>query len=78
MSIKSMVILCLVLGLAIDLPADERSQLVGNLEAGRSQTIVTYGTSLTAGGAWVSQLQEALNAKYPGLAKVINSGENAM
>ena len=58
--------------------ATEKSRLVINLESGKQQTIVTYGTSLTAGGAWVKQLQQALDSSYPGKAKVINSGKGAM
>ena len=54
------------------------SRLVVNLESGKQQTVITYGTSLTAGGPWVHQLQEALNSSYPGKAKVINSGAGAM
>ena len=56
----------------------EKSRLVVNLESGKRQTIVTYGTSLTAGGAWVGQLQQALDSRYPGQATVINSGKGAM
>jgi acyl-CoA thioesterase-1 len=58
--------------------ATEKSRLVVNLESGKQQTIITYGTSLTAGGAWVKQLQQALESSYPGKAKVINSGKGAM
>ena len=58
--------------------AAEKSGLVTNLESGKQQTIVTYGTSLTAGGAWVKQLQQALDSSYPRKAKVINSGKGAM
>ena len=54
--------------------ATEKSRLVLNLESGKKQTVITYGTSLTAGGAWVKQLQEVLGSRYPGKAKVINSG----
>ncbi|MDA3799504.1 MAG: GDSL-type esterase/lipase family protein [Kiritimatiellae bacterium] len=54
--------------------ADNKSQLVSNLEAGKKQTVVAYGTSLTAAGAWVNQLQDSLNQKFPGLATVVNSG----
>jgi acyl-CoA thioesterase I len=59
-------------------PAEETSRLAAQLAAGKAQTIVTYGTSLTAGGAWVGQLRDALESKYPGLAKVINSGQGGM
>lgn len=58
--------------------AAEKSKLVSNLESEKQQTVITYGTSLTAGGAWVNQLQQALNHSYPGKAKVINSGKGAM
>ena len=54
------------------------SQLVNNLKAGKAQTIVTYGTSLTSGGAWVQQLGQALEARWPGKTKVINSGAGGM
>ncbi|MCX7048258.1 MAG: hypothetical protein NTX50_22585 [Candidatus Sumerlaeota bacterium] len=58
--------------------AAEKSVFVANLEKGTSQTIITYGTSLTQGGAWVKQLQAALNGKFPGKAKVINSAQGGM
>ena len=54
------------------------SQLINNLKAGKAQTIVTYGTSLTSGGAWVQQLGQALEARWPGKTKVINSGAGGM
>lgn len=56
----------------------EPAAFVKALAAGKHQTIVTYGTSLTAGGAWVGQLQQALEKRYPGLAHVVNSGQGAM
>ena len=58
--------------------AVDSDALVSNLKTSKPQTIVTYGTSLTAGGAWVKQLQGALNKKFPGLAKVVNRGANSM
>lgn len=58
--------------------AGDGCQLVANLKAGKKQVVVTYGTSLTAGGAWVGHLRDALNKDYPGLATVINSGQNSM
>ena len=54
--------------------AREPSTLVTNLEAGKKQVIVAYGTSLTAGGAWVGQLKGVLDKRFPGQATVINSG----
>ena len=59
-------------------PAQEKSVLVRNLEAKQQQVVVTYGTSLTAAGAWVGQMQAALEKRYPGLVKVVNSGGSGM
>ena len=67
-----------LLGLALPARCDEGSQLVARLNAGKPQVVVTYGTSLTAGGAWVGQLRDALQTKYPGLATVVNSGASGM
>jgi len=50
------------------------AKFVQNLASGNAQKIVLYGTSLTAGGAWVSQLQSAVQGYYPGLATWVNSG----
>ncbi len=50
------------------------SSLMDNLAAGLSQTVVAYGTSLTAYGAWVGQLQAWIDAQYPGKLTMINSG----
>lgn len=54
--------------------AAEKSSLVTRLEAGEKQHIVAYGTSLTASGAWVGQLKQELNKRYPNLVKITNSG----
>jgi len=49
------------------------ARFVAALEAGKPQHIVIYGTSLSKGGAWVSQMEAALNERYPGLVKITNS-----
>ena len=54
--------------------AGEKSRLVTNLEAGKKQVVVAYGTSLTDNGAWVKQVHNNLASKYPGLVTVYNSG----
>ena len=54
--------------------AGETSRLVANLEAGKKQVVVAYGTSLTDQGAWVKQVSNKINSKYPGLVTVHNSG----
>ncbi|MBC7401078.1 MAG: SGNH/GDSL hydrolase family protein [Mucilaginibacter sp.] len=61
--------------------AFSQSKLVKNLAAGKPQILVTYGTSLTAavgGKAWVFSVDSALNKKYNGLLKTINSARSAM
>lgn len=58
--------------------AEPKSQLVRNLQSRLKQTVVVYGTSLTAGGALVNQLQQALDERFPGLATVVNSGKGGM
>lgn len=57
-------------------PCGAAADLIDRLEAGEQQTVVVYGTSLTAGGAWVSQLSSALNAAYPGQLTWVNSGQS--
>ena len=79
MNMKIALSICaVVIALVCSGIAGEPDALIGNLKAGKAQTIVTYGTSLTAGGAWVQQLQGALERRFPGLAKVVNSGAGAM
>ena len=51
-------------------PGAPSSCLVRNLQAGKPQTVAAFGTSLTRGGAWVGELQKALNARWPGQARV--------
>lgn len=67
--------------LADELPSagapGKRARFVEKLAAGKKQTIVTVGTSLTEGGAWVSQLQAVLDKHFPGLATVTNLGRGA-
>jgi len=45
-----------------------------DLAAGKQRTVVLYGTSLTAGGAWVDSMKEWFDKRYPGLVTLINSG----
>lgn len=45
-----------------------------NLQSGKPQVLVAYGTSLTALGAWVGAVQQWFDAKYPHLVTVINNG----
>jgi acyl-CoA thioesterase I len=45
-----------------------------NLESGKPQTVVVYGTSLTVGGAWAQELKSWFNTQYPNLVTFVNSG----
>ena len=53
------------------------SRLIDRLQAGQSQTVVAYGTSLTAAGAWVGHTQAWLESAYPGKTTFVNSGIGA-
>lgn len=58
-----------------------QSKLIKNLAAGKHQTLVTYGTSLTAaegGRAWVDSVNKALNKKYNGLLTTLNAAKSGM
>ncbi len=64
-----------------DRPAGEiatRSRFVQKLGAGLPQRIVVYGTSLTANGAWPTQMKAALDAAWPGQVSLINRGGSGM
>ena len=50
------------------------SDLLRDLAAGRARKIVVYGTSLTAGGPWVGQMQSWLGESYSGPVTIVNSG----
>lgn len=52
-------------------PAPPR--FIAALRAGTPQHVVIYGTSLSKSGAWVPQLQQTLDARFPGLVTLTNS-----
>ena len=54
--------------------AGKKTRLVTNLETGKKQVVVAFGTSLTANGAWVEQVTMALNTQFPMLLTLVNSG----
>ncbi|GAA4094656.1 SGNH/GDSL hydrolase family protein [Mucilaginibacter panaciglaebae] len=71
----------LIAGLVTSATTFSQSKLVKNLAAGKHQTLVTYGTSLTAaigGRAWVDSVNRALNKKYNNQLTTINSAKSAM
>jgi alpha-L-rhamnosidase/acyl-CoA thioesterase-1 len=66
---------CLIIAVvALAQRAWATSALVERLTAGQHQTVVVYGTSLTAGGAWVTQLSTSLEAQFPGQVTWVNAG----
>ncbi len=74
---KPMKISCIFLISLLAASSSFASQLVDNLKAGKSQTVVVYGTSLTAGGRWVTETKVWLEKINPE-AKVtlVNSGQS--
>lgn len=71
---KIKILLLVITGLVCSVQAGSPSQLICNLDVGRPQTLVTYGTSLTSGGKWRHQLAEVLKAEYGDLITVKNGG----
>lgn len=58
-----------------------QTKLVKNLQAGKPQILVVYGTSLTAGAgghAWVDAVATDLNNKYHNNLTVYNAAKSAM
>jgi lysophospholipase L1-like esterase len=53
-------------------PAPATPSFITALRADRPQHIVIFGTSLSKSGAWVPQLQQTLDARFPGLVKLTN------
>jgi lysophospholipase L1-like esterase len=54
------------------------SQLLRNLQAGETQTVVTYGTSLTRPAEWPDQLAAWLDSEFPGQVQLLNRGVPSM
>jgi acyl-CoA thioesterase-1 len=76
-------VICLTLFIAGLLPvsAIAQSKLIRNLSAGKHQTLVIYGTSLSAGEggrAWVDSVNQALNKKFHNLLTTVNAAKSAM
>jgi lysophospholipase L1-like esterase len=59
-------------------PLAEPCRFVANLGAGKAQTIVCYGTSLTAGSTWPSLVGVRIDELAPGLVRVVNAGQVGM
>ncbi len=48
------------------------------LQAGKKQTVIVYGTSLTAEGEWAKEMKRWFDQKYPGKVTFLNSGGSGM
>ena len=73
-------VVCLVLVVSLGASrnvsaAGTQSRFVSSLDAGKKQTVVTFGTSLTAVGAWVNQLRTVLEQQYPGQITLVNGAQ---
>src|SRR5215210_304473 len=49
-----------------------------NLRAGKKQTVVVYGTSLTINGAWAKALNEYFDTHFPGQVTFFNGAKAGM
>jgi len=75
------IIILVLLGSLFSVSSFAQTQLVKNLQLGKSQTLVVYGTSLTAGAggkAWVNAVGAELNRKFYNRLTVYNSGKSSM
>ena len=56
-----------------------QSHFLNNLKSGKHQTIVVYGTSLSASPeGWPSMLEKEIDKRYPSLIRVENMAKGAM
>jgi len=67
-------LLVTLLCLTLFVQADPKPPIFTNLAAGKKQTVVVYGTSLTVGGAWAVATKDWFQKNYPGLVTFVNSG----
>jgi len=49
-----------------------------NLQEGKKQAVVVYGTSLTIGGAWAKALREYFDTEFPGQVTFANAAQGGM
>lgn len=69
------VLTSLIVSAAEPAASDGKAAFVRNLDAGKPQKIVFFGTSLTQYGAYVGQVQKALTAAYPNLVTFHNGAK---
>lgn len=72
-------IIFLIVALHVALFSWSQKRVLDHIKKGEKQTIVVYGTSLSANPkGWSAMLQDSINAIYPGAVEVINSARGAM
>ncbi|MFA5814287.1 MAG: SGNH/GDSL hydrolase family protein [Bacteroidales bacterium] len=77
---KNLIFLLLATSLtAIVKKTPAQSNFLQNLKSGKHQTIVVYGTSLSANPkGWPAMLENEIDKRYPSLVKVENMAQGAM
>ncbi|HSI09672.1 MAG TPA: SGNH/GDSL hydrolase family protein [Rariglobus sp.] len=81
-SLRLLALICLFTGAVVighAAPVDPAKPF-RNLAAGKKQTVIVYGTSLTRGGAWANATKQWFDQTYPGQVTFINSagpGQNS-
>jgi lysophospholipase L1-like esterase len=73
MNLKTLLKIAFLGLVASGLSAQEIPAVFKNLKAGKPQTVVLYGTSLTAQGAWAGALKEWFQTAYPKQVTVLNT-----
>ncbi len=63
------IVCCLLMSFPFIARSQVPSAIGARLEKGETLSIVTYGTSLTAGGGWVTQVKQTLERKFPDRSK---------
>jgi acyl-CoA thioesterase-1 len=56
-----------------NLGAAEKPDVFRDLAAGKKETVVVYGTSLSHGGEWAKETKKWFDAKYPGQVSFVNN-----
>ncbi len=67
--------MALILSASICHANPQLDQVFQKLKAGQPQTVVVYGTSLTAGGMWAKAMKEWFDKEYPNQVTFVNSGK---
>lgn len=73
MNLKNTLLVALFSLVPSILSANEIPPVFENLKAGKKQTVVLYGTSLTAEGAWSGALKTWFQTTFPNQVTVINA-----